>query len=263
MPARAPVNAHEASPLGAGNIPYHVFGMKITILETGRPPDSIAEHFPTYPEMIESLISRVDSGFSYETLSLVEGAAADPAALGDAVAITGSPCGVYDHTPWMDPLRDLIRRVAEVRRPMVGICFGHQIIADALGGDVRKSEKGWGVGRHTYEILYAEPWMTDAGTAFSLSASHQDQVITPPAGARTLARSAHTDHALLSYDFAPIVSMQGHPEFADAFSVALYNARRGRGLSDEAADAAVESMAVPEDNELVAEWIARFMRTAR
>ncbi len=146
---------------------------------------------------------------------------------------------------------------------MIGVCFGHQIIADALGGDVRKSEKGWGVGRHTYEIVARPPWMEGAGDTFSLGVSHQDQVITPPPGAKTLARSRHTDHAMLAYDAAPAISLQGHPEFTDGFLAALYGARRGKTLSDDLADRAIESLAGPEDNALVGEWMAKFLRTAR
>ena len=100
----------------------------------------------------------------------------------------------------MDPLREFVRQAFEAKTPMVGVCFGHQIIADAMGGDVRKSEKGWGVGRHSYEIVGRRPWMNGAGANVSLSVSHQDQVITPPAGAVTLARSAHTEHAMLAYE---------------------------------------------------------------
>lgn len=237
--------------------------MKITILETGRAPGRLSELYPLYPDMFRSLLSGADSGLTFETVALVDGAGLpDPAGI-QAAIITGSPKGVYDATPWMDPLRDFVRGAHAAKTPLVGVCFGHQIVADALGGDVRKSPKGWGVGRHTYDILGRRPWMADAGERFSLAVSHQDQVITPPAGAVTLASSAHTDHAMLAYDGAPIISVQGHPEFTDGFVSALYSARRGVSLTDEMADAAIESLAQPEDNALVADWIARFLRSAR
>lgn len=237
--------------------------MKITILETGRAPGSLAEIYPLYPDMFRSLLSGADAGLRFETVALVDGEALpDPAGI-EAALITGSPKGVYDDAPWMEPLRAFVRGAASAKTPLVGICFGHQIIADALGGDVRKSPKGWGVGRHTYEIVGRRPWMADAGEHLSLGVSHQDQVITPPAGAVTLARSDHTDHAMLAYDSAPIISVQGHPEFTDGFLLALYGARRGASLTDEMADAAIESLATPEDNALVADWIARFLRAAR
>lgn len=237
--------------------------MRITIIETGRAPGRLNQDFPRYPDMFVSLLSGADGNLSFETVPLLDGARLPDPATRAAVLITGSPFGVYDSTPWMEPLRAFIRAAAAARTPMVGVCFGHQIMADALGGDVRKSEKGWGVGRHSYQLLSKRDWMEGAGGTVSLSASHQDQVITPPAGAVTLARSAHTDHAMLAYTEFPGISLQGHPEFSDAFVTALYSARRGVSLSDSQVDAAIASLAQPDDNALVARWIVRFLRSAR
>jgi GMP synthase-like glutamine amidotransferase len=236
--------------------------MRVTIIETGRAPGQLSEAYPRYPDMFAALLGEADAGLSFEVVKLVDGEALpDPAAC-EAVVITGSPSGVYDQTPWMDPLRDFVRGVFRVKTPMVGVCFGHQIIADAMGGDVRKSDKGWGVGRHTYQVLEHRPWMAGAGASVSLAVSHQDQVITPPEGAVTLARAAHTEHAMLAYEDAPVMSVQGHPEFGDQFVAALYAARRGR-LSDAQVDGAIASLAERHDNEMVGRWMARFLRSAR
>ncbi len=105
--------------------------------------------------------------------------------------------------------------------------------------------------------------MTHAGPSVSLSVSHQDQVTMPPKGAVTLARSAHTEFAILAYEYAPVITLQGHPEFGDAFSTALYSARRGKSLTDEQVDAAIESLRQPEDNALVGEWMVNFLRSGR
>ncbi len=237
--------------------------MRVTIIETGRAPGRLSEDYPRYPDMFASLLGEAGAGLSFETVKLVDGEALpDPGAC-EGVVITGSPSGVYDATPWMDPLRDFVRGAFCVKTPMVGVCFGHQIIADAMGGDVRKSDKGWGVGRHTYEVLEHCAWMIGAGATVSLAVSHQDQVITPPAGAVTLARSAHTDHAMLVYGDAPVMSLQGHPEFGDEFVSALYAARRGKSLSEAQADEAIASLAERHDNALVGRWMAAFLRRAR
>jgi len=235
----------------------------VTIIETGRAPGRLSEVFPRYPDMFVSLLAGADKDLSFETVHLLDGAALPDPATREAVLITGSPFGVYDSTPWMDPLRGFIRQAAAARTPMVGVCFGHQIMADALGGEVRKSEKGWGVGRHTYDVAQARGWMAGAGPTVSLSVSHQDQVITPPAGAVTLARSAHTDHAMLAYADFPAISVQGHPEFSDDFVAALYSARRGGSLTDAQVDGAIASLSQPEDNAMVGRWMARFLRGAR
>jgi GMP synthase-like glutamine amidotransferase len=237
--------------------------MKITILETGRAPGRLADLYPRYPDMFATLLARIDDRISFETVAVVDGATLPDAATCEAALITGSPAGVYDDTPWMNPLRHFVRDAHAAKTPLIGVCFGHQVIADALGGVVTKSPKGWGVGRHTYDIIGRRPWMTDAGASIALAVSHQDQIITPPDGAETLARSAHTDHAMVAYRDAPIMTIQGHPEFGDAFVSALYNARRGLSLTDDMADAAIESLAAPEDNGLVAEWMVAFLRSAR
>lgn len=237
--------------------------MQVTIIETGRAPGRLGEDFPRYPGMFMSLLGAADADFTFATAALPDGEALPEPSACEAVLITGSPFGVYDSTPWMDPLRNFIRGVFAAKRPMIGVCFGHQVIADAMGGDVRKSPKGWGVGRHVYEVTGKRDWMAGAGASVALSVSHQDQVITPPAGAATLARSAHTDHAMLAYTDAPVMSLQGHPEFSDDFVAQLYAARRGKSLTDAQVDGAIASLNSPVDSVLVGQWMARFLKTAR
>lgn len=237
--------------------------MRVTIIETGRAPGRLSEEHPRYPRMFETLLANADPAMRFDTVALVDGEALPRPTECEAVVITGSPVGVYDQTPWMDPLRGFIRESFATRTPMIGVCFGHQIIADAMGGDVGKSAKGWGLGRHVYDVMATRDWMAGAGKTVALSVSHQDQVITPPKGAVTLARSAHTDHAMLAYDDAPVMSLQGHPEFSDEFVGALYSARRGKTLSDAQVDGALASLNSPVDSALVGQWMARFLRTAR
>jgi GMP synthase-like glutamine amidotransferase len=237
--------------------------MQVTILETGRAPGRLSEDYPRYPDMFASLLSKADKTLAFRTVALVDGSPPPDPASCEAILITGSPAGVYESTPWMGQLRAFVREAFEAKTPMIGVCFGHQIIADAMGGVVRKSEKGWGIGRHTYDIVEHRPWMNEPRPAISLSVSHQDQVIEPPGDAVTLARSSHTDHAMLVYESAPVMSLQGHPEFSDDFIAALYGARRGRTLSEDAVDAAIASLRRPNDSALVAGWMARFLRDTR
>ena len=237
--------------------------MRLTIIETGRAPGPLRDMFPRYPEMFRALLSPADEALTFNAAAVLDGEALPEPETCEAVLITGSPFGVYDSTPWMDPLRAFIRATAAAGTPLVGICFGHQIIADALGGDVRKSEKGWGIGRHTYEVLARRNWMEGAGQTVSLAVSHQDQVITPPKGVTTLARSSHTEHAMLAYDDIPAITIQGHPEFSDTYVSALYNNRRGKALTDMQVDGAIATLKQPVDSALVARWIARFLQTAR
>jgi GMP synthase-like glutamine amidotransferase len=238
--------------------------MKISVIETGRPPAPLGETFSDYPGMFAQLLGGGLGDFEFDPIRLVDGGGLpDPGVL-EAAIITGSPSGVYDDLPWIGPLKTFVRSAHSAQLPMVGVCFGHQILADALGGDVRKSPKGWGVGRHTYEVLETRDWMVGAGGSFSLVASHQDQVISAPKSAVTLARSAHTDHAMLMYQDAPFMSVQGHPEFSDSFASSLYALRRGTVFPEALADQAIRSLdSIPGDHALVAGWMARFLSMAR
>src|SRR3954447_25120432 len=125
----------------------------ITIVETGLVPSEHRARHGSFPRMFERLIGTADASASFATVQLVDGdALPDPAGL-DAILITGSPAGVYDDLDWIVPLERFVRAAYEARTSMVGVCFGHQLIAQALGGVVRKSEKGWGIGRHVYDVL--------------------------------------------------------------------------------------------------------------
>ncbi|MHA7899194.1 MAG: type 1 glutamine amidotransferase [Henriciella sp.] len=232
----------------------------LTIIETGRPPASIEGDWPLYPAMFESLMAPHLDGWRYAAIELSEGAPLpDPARL-DAILITGSPAGVYDDEPWMAPLMDFIRDSAAAKTPQIGICFGHQAIAHALGAEVTKSEKGWGIGRHTYDVVARPDWMgASPPTTFSLGVSHQDQVQTLPPGATLIGRNAFCEYAALAYPSEKAISFQGHPEYSPGFSCALYNVRRGTKLPHAMVDAAEASFAGPVDNALIASWMAAFL----
>lgn len=234
--------------------------MRIAILETGQPPREIRADFPSYPAMFRRLLAPAAPEFVFTDYNVVDGAPPDPAEH-DGFLITGSPAGVYEDLAWTPPLFDAIRAAAAIHTPVVGICFGHQAVAHALGGKVVKSEKGMCVGRHVYDVLSRPDWMAGAPDQFALPVSHQDQVVAAPEDARILAASDFTPFAALYYPHAPALTFQGHPEFEDAFAAALYGARRNGALTSDAVDAAVASLDAPEDNALTARWIAEFFRT--
>lgn len=235
--------------------------MNLTIIETGLVPAPIRDQFPDYPEMFRQMFARIDAGISCNTVSVINGEALpDPATLG-AVLYTGSPAGVYDDVPWIAPLMDFIRSAAAAQTPQVGICFGHQAMGEALGGKVIKSEKGWGVGRHTYDLVQCPDWAGgECPPSLSVAVSHQDQVVALPPGASVLARSEFTPYAGLAWQGFPAISFQCHPEFEPEYSAALYRARRGASLSEAEADGAVASLAGEDDRRLLAGWIAGFLR---
>lgn len=235
--------------------------MKITIIETGLAPAAIRNDFPTYPEMFEALIGGADEGLSFETVRLELGDnLPDPESL-DGILITGSAHGVYDPVPWMTSLMEFIGWAAEKRVPQAGLCFGHQVMAKALGAHVAKSDKGWGIGRHTYDVPHRPAWMSDAPDRITFGVSHQDQVLSLPPGARVTATNEFCQFAGLEYTHAPAMSFQGHPEFSDDFFTALYRARQGNPLEPTAVATAVKSLEEEHHNENAGRWLADFYRS--
>ncbi|MHA6731223.1 type 1 glutamine amidotransferase [Devosia sp. A369] len=233
--------------------------MKLTFIQTGDVPAPLRGQFGPYHRMFETMFDATGQGFSYEVVPVSDGAALpEPAAL-EGIVITGSPAGVYEDHAWLGPLRDFIRDAYESKIPMLGICFGHQIMADALGGDVRKSEKGWGLGRHTYAVTARPAFMADAPAALAVACSHQDQVIVPPAEAEVILASDFTPNAGLVYRNGAALSFQPHPEFADDYALALAEMRRGR-VADELVDQALVSVATPSSSPVLAGYIARFFK---
>lgn len=234
--------------------------MKLTIVETGRAPEAIRLDFPSYPEMFQSLLSPHSAQLTFETIALEQGEdLPDPATL-EAILITGSAAGVYEKHVWMEPLLGFIRGAARARVPQIGICFGHQAMAKALGGEVVKSDKGWGLGRHTYKVAEHMEWMTSAPReAVSIAVSHQDQVVTPPPGAKVVVTSDFTPYAGLSYADGLGLSFQCHPEFSVEFSGALYQSRLDRPLTEEEVRRAVVSLGEEADNAVLGQWMCKFL----
>lgn len=226
---------------------------RVAIVETGAPPPALAERHGDYPAMFRALLG---DGYQIETFDARAGKWPDAAAF-DAAIITGSAAGVYETDPWIGDLLDWIR-AAKGRTRLIGICFGHQAMAQALGGRVEKSDRGWGVGLHRYDVVSNEPWMTPPAATVAIPVSHQDQVVEKPSGARVLLSSAFTPFAGLAWD-DDAISLQGHPEFTPPFAADLTSGRRER-IGPAIVDPALDSLKEPNDRALVGEWLRRFIR---
>jgi GMP synthase-like glutamine amidotransferase len=226
--------------------------MKLAILETGRPPGDLAEQFGDYPAMVRAMLG---DGFEIETFDVASGALPRSPADHAAYLITGSPAGVYDPLPWIAPLSEFIRSASASK--MVGICFGHQIMAEALGGRVEKSANGWGTGLQRYAIDRVEPWMQPI-VSIAVPASHQDQIMVQPPNTELVASSPFTPFAALAWTDRPAISFQFHPEFTPAYAKALIAFRRD---SLPEPDTAMASLDAPNDSARVADWIRGFLNS--
>ncbi|MFN7388435.1 type 1 glutamine amidotransferase [Brevundimonas sp.] len=224
----------------------------IAVLETGRPPAALQPAHGDYPSMFADLLGQ---GFQTQAFDVQAGDLPDAAAF-DGAIITGSAAGVYEDHGWIPPLLEWIRD-ARGRTRLVGVCFGHQAMAQALGGRVEKSGRGWGVGLHRYRVVEAQPWMTPVLTQIALSASHQDQVVVKPDEARVTLSSDFTPYAGLAWG-DDAISLQPHPEFSRAFTGALVEGRRGR-IEEAVVDQAIGSLTAGDDRAVVGTWIRRFL----
>ena len=224
--------------------------MLIGILQCGHFPT--AEGFPnrTYTDLYSTLLA--GRGLTFRTFSVVD--MEFPASVTEAEGwlISGSRHGAYEDLPFIAPLEEFIRAANRVKVPMVGICFGHQIMAQALGGKVEKFDGGWSAGRVEYDF---------GGTALALNAWHQDQVVAKPDAARTLAETDFCKFAALAYgDHA--FSMQPHPEF-DADAVRLLLEARAPGVvPQDRIDTARATLDLPIAAAEAANRIATFFKEA-
>ncbi len=176
----------------------------------------------------------------------------------DAYLCTGSRFSVYDEEDWILELKTFVKNSYNSDKKFIGVCFGHQMLGEALGGRVKKAESGWNVGVHTFEILQPAPWMSPFQPRLNLMMMCQDQVAQLPPGSTVLARTAHCPVGMFQVG-ANMLGIQGHPEFPKAYEARLLEMRRER-IGGEKVDAALKSLDLPVDAAPIAAWIGHFLK---
>lgn len=189
--------------------------MKIGILQTGRTPDELRAKHGDYDDLFKRMLG--GRGFEFATYPALDGVLPESVNDADGWLITGSKFGAYEGHAWIAPLEDFLRRAYDAAVPIVGVCFGHQVLAQALGGKVEKYAGGWSVGAADYVGI--------DGRQDRILAWHQDQVTALPQGAEVIGVSDFCRYAMLSYGDRAL-SVQPHPEFTPEFFADLMRAKR-------------------------------------
>ncbi len=225
--------------------------MKIGILQTGHVPDILVERNGDYDQIFSKFLG--GQGLEIENWPVVDMVFPPDANAADGWLITGSRYGVYEDHPWIAPLEDLIRDIHARGAPMIGICFGHQIIAQALGGKVEKFAGGWAVGRTDYDM---------GDKTLTVNAWHQDQVTCPPAQAKVLGGNAFCENAVLAYGDT-IWTLQPHPEFSAQFLGGLLQTRGPGLVPDDLLAKAKQTLNEPNSNDDIAAFMVAFFKKER
>ena len=226
------------------------------ILEADQVDGPLKDQFGDYPAMFAGLLGAADE-VTHRVYRASRGELPESVDECDAYLITGSRFSVYDDEPWIRALGELVVRLDAARKKLVGVCFGHQLIAHVLGGRTEAAPVGWCVGVRKSEILFPLPWMAPYRETVALPASHRDQVAVLPDRARVFASGERCPIAGYVID-DHILAIQAHPEFGKPYSRALLERRRPM-IGEERYEEAVASYGADTDQSLLADWINRFI----
>ncbi|MDO3385456.1 gamma-glutamyl-gamma-aminobutyrate hydrolase family protein [Gilvimarinus sp. SDUM040013] len=233
----------------------------IAIYNTDTIPESLARQHGQYPDMFMRAFAGFDCRLTFSRFDVNELDYPRSMKNIDGVLITGSKSAAYDSDPWIHILQEHIRELVASRVPVVGICFGHQVIHQALGGRVQLAQGGWCVGTHENQLVGADALFGAEGEIFRLLSSHQDQVVKMAPEFELLARTAYCPVAMTRLG-RQVLTFQGHPEFTRDYAKALMG-RRVEAIGDINVARALESLQQPLDDLLVLKWIAAFLRGSR
>ncbi|HCK76079.1 MAG TPA: GMP synthase [Gammaproteobacteria bacterium] len=233
--------------------------VSVGVLQCGEVPENLRESFIDYNEMVAQSLNTADPRLSCRTWRVFEGEIPRPDAC-DAWITTGSRYSVNDDNDWTRGFCDFVREVSQLERPFVGICYGMQMIAKALGGKVEISEKGWGIGIATSLVCRQPLWMDQRVDEVNLVVSHQEQVIELPDNAELIASSDFCNYSMFSVG-RYMLGIQGHPEFTADYSRALMESRRTIIPADRIAEG-LDSLIKPVNGAMTFKWIVDFIRTS-
>jgi GMP synthase-like glutamine amidotransferase len=232
--------------------------MQIALLGCDDVPQRFRHIAGGYRDMFEKLLAPHVPDLALTWIDLYHGEPPPSPSAFDGYVCTGSRCSVYEDRPWIGDLKAFVRSAHDAHAPFVGICFGHQMLAEALGGKVEQADYGWGIGVHDMQIVKPEQWMVPERAHCRLQYMHADQVQRMPEGSTLIASAAHCPVAMFRVGDG-MLGIEGHPEFPAAYEQALLLERKER-IGAGRVDAALATVNDPTDEQVVGGWIAAFLR---
>lgn len=215
-----------------------------------------------YPTMFSNLFTAVDPNITLQFYRVIDGQYPQSLSECDGYLTSGSRFSVFEQSRWINVFQGFIHQLYFQQVPLVGICFGHQMIAQALAGEVVRSEQGWGLGssQATIDLKQVQryPWLTEPPATVSLLVSHQDQIIRPPEKSTIIAGSDFCPNSIMLVG-EHFLGIQGHPEFTPEYLFDLVNIRKS-SYPATIYQSALASLNQPTNHLQVTEWIIQFFR---
>lgn len=235
--------------------------LRICILETDVLRPEFVDQFQGYGRMFERLFAQQPLAASFEIFNVMQGHYPAAGEHYDAYLVTGSKADSFGTDPWIQTLKQYLLERYNNGDKLLGICFGHQLLALLLGGRSERAAQGWGVGIHHYAVKQQKPWMTPPLEQLTLLVSHQDQVTALPENATLLVSSEFCPMAAFCID-DQVLCFQGHPEFVPEYARALLTARQ-QNIGEPLFSQTVAGLEQPHQGTTVAEWMMRFIAQGR
>lgn len=232
--------------------------MKIAILQCDVVLDNLQREFVSYSHMIQRMFHAIDDTLDIEIFNCQLNQYPDAIDTFDFYITTGSRAGAYEDTEWIQQLIKFIQLLDQHQKKLIGICFGHQVIAMAKKQSVKPSDKGWGVGVAVNRIASSPDWMGETKSELNIIVSHKDQVVSLPEEATVIAESDFCPYFVVQWN-KHFLSIQGHPEWNTGYSRALMNERRAI-IPAERIEAGLNSLSLEPDNTLFTHWVLDFVK---